>query len=44
MFAGRFLDDMKKRNLRIDRIVPLHGKVAPYAQFVKEATAAQPAS
>jgi hypothetical protein len=39
MFAGRFFDDVKKRNLRIDRIVPLHGKVAPYAQFAKEATA-----
>jgi glyoxylase-like metal-dependent hydrolase (beta-lactamase superfamily II) len=44
MFAGRFLDDVRKRNLRIDRVVPLHGKVAPYAQFVKEATAARPAS
>ncbi len=44
MYAARFLDEVKKRNLRIDRIVPLHGKVAPYAQFVKEATPAQPAS
>ena len=43
MFAGGFLGEVKKRNLRIDRIVPLHGKVAPYAQFVKEASA-QPAS
>lgn len=37
-FARRFLEDLKKRNLRIDRVVPLHGKVVPYAQFVKEAT------
>jgi len=43
MFAGGFLEEVKKRNLRINRIVPLHGKVAPYAQFVKEASA-QPAS
>jgi len=42
MFAGGFLEEVKKRNLRIDRIVPLHGKVAPYAQFVKEATAPPP--
>ena len=39
MFAGRFLEDLKKRNLRVDRIVPLHGKIVPYAQLVKDATA-----
>jgi glyoxylase-like metal-dependent hydrolase (beta-lactamase superfamily II) len=42
MFAGSFLEELKKRNLRIDRIVPLHGTVVPYAQFVKEATAPVP--
>jgi glyoxylase-like metal-dependent hydrolase (beta-lactamase superfamily II) len=44
MFAGQFLEQVKKRNLRIDRIVPLHAKVATYAQFVKEATAPPPAT
>ena len=39
MFAGRFLEDLKKRNLRVDRIIPLHGKIVPYAQLVKDATA-----
>ncbi|RPI56039.1 MAG: MBL fold metallo-hydrolase [Acidobacteria bacterium] len=43
MFAARFLEDLEKRNLRVDRIVPLHGKIVPYAQLVKDATAA-PAS
>ena len=38
MFAGHFLQELKKRNLRIDRIVPLHAKPAPWAQFVKEAS------
>ncbi len=38
MFAATLLDQLKKRNLRIDRMVSLHGKVVPYAQFVKEAT------
>ncbi|OFW02185.1 MAG: hypothetical protein A3I61_06810 [Acidobacteria bacterium RIFCSPLOWO2_02_FULL_68_18] len=38
MFAGPFLEEVKKRNLRIDRVVPLHAKVAPYAQFVKDAS------
>jgi hypothetical protein len=37
MFAAAFLDDLKKRNLRVDRIVPLHGKIVPYAQLVKDA-------
>jgi glyoxylase-like metal-dependent hydrolase (beta-lactamase superfamily II) len=42
MFAARFLEDLKKLNLRVDRIVPLHGKIVPYAQLVKDAT--RPAS
>jgi glyoxylase-like metal-dependent hydrolase (beta-lactamase superfamily II) len=42
MFAGQFLEQVKQRNLRIDRIVPLHAKVGTYAQFVKEATAPPP--
>jgi glyoxylase-like metal-dependent hydrolase (beta-lactamase superfamily II) len=44
MFAGQFLEQVKKRNLRIDRMVPLHAKVGTYAQFVKEATAPPPAT
>ncbi|OFW17059.1 MAG: hypothetical protein A3F70_17285 [Acidobacteria bacterium RIFCSPLOWO2_12_FULL_67_14] len=44
MFAGAFLETVKARNLRIDRIVPLHAKVAPYAQFVKEASVPPPAT
>jgi len=37
MFAGRFIEDLKKRNLRVERIVPLHGKIVPYGQMVKDA-------
>ena len=37
MFAAKFLEDLKKRNLRIDRMVPLHGKIVPYSQLVKDA-------
>ncbi len=44
MFAGDFLAQVKARNLRVDRVAPLHGGVAPYAQFVKEASAPRPAS
>jgi len=43
-FAGHFLGELKARNLRIDRMVPLHAKIAPYAQFVKEASAPPPAT
>jgi glyoxylase-like metal-dependent hydrolase (beta-lactamase superfamily II) len=37
MFAKPFFDEVQKRKLRVDRIVPLHAKVAPYAQFAKDA-------
>jgi glyoxylase-like metal-dependent hydrolase (beta-lactamase superfamily II) len=42
MFAKAFFNDVQARRLAIDRIVPLHGGIAPYAQFVKEASAPQP--
>jgi glyoxylase-like metal-dependent hydrolase (beta-lactamase superfamily II) len=42
MFAGAFLEELAKRRLRIDRIAPLHGTVAPYAQFLKDAAAPAP--
>jgi len=39
MFARRFIEDLEKRNLRVDRVVPVHGKIVPYSQMVKDATA-----
>ena len=39
MFAAQFVEDLKKRNLRVDRIVPLHGKIVPYAQLLNDAAA-----
>lgn len=39
VFAAGFLDEVKKRNLRIDRIVSLHSNVAPYKQLLKDAGA-----
>lgn len=29
VFAGRFLEELNKRNLGVERIVPLHGKIVP---------------
>jgi glyoxylase-like metal-dependent hydrolase (beta-lactamase superfamily II) len=43
LFARDFLEELKQRNLRIDRIAPLHGTVATYAQFLKDAAAPAPA-
>jgi glyoxylase-like metal-dependent hydrolase (beta-lactamase superfamily II) len=34
-FAANLMDNIRKRNLRVDRIAPLHGKVVPYSELVK---------
>lgn len=34
-FAANLADNIRKRNLRIDRVVPLHAKIVPYAEFTK---------
>jgi glyoxylase-like metal-dependent hydrolase (beta-lactamase superfamily II) len=39
VYAADLLEDVQARNIRVDRVIPLHGQPAPYAQFVKEASA-----
>jgi glyoxylase-like metal-dependent hydrolase (beta-lactamase superfamily II) len=34
-YAANLLENIQKRNLRVDRIVPLHGAVGPFAELVK---------
>ncbi len=34
-YAANLLENVKKRNLRVDRIVPIHGAIAPFAELVK---------
>lgn len=34
-YAPNLLEQIQKRNLRVDRIVPLHGTIAPLAELVK---------
>jgi glyoxylase-like metal-dependent hydrolase (beta-lactamase superfamily II) len=34
-YAANLLENVKKRNLRVDRIVPIHGQVAPFSELVK---------
>ena len=34
-YAASLLENIRKRNLKVDRIVPLHGAIAPFAELVK---------
>ena len=34
-YAANLMENIQKRNLRVDTIVPLHGAVAPMAELVK---------
>lgn len=34
-YAANLLENVKRRNLRVDRIVPLHGAIAPFSDLVK---------
>jgi len=36
-YAENFLENIKKRNLRVDKIVPIHGAIGPFADLVKAA-------
>ena len=40
-YAANLLENIQKRNLRVDTIVPLHGAVAPLAELVKVAGGAK---
>ena len=34
-YSANLLENIQKRNLRVDKIVPLHGTIAPFADLVK---------
>jgi hypothetical protein len=36
-FAANLVDNITRRKLRVDRIVPIHGTVAPFADLLKTA-------
>jgi glyoxylase-like metal-dependent hydrolase (beta-lactamase superfamily II) len=38
-YAANLLDNIRKRNLRVDRIVPIHSTVTPFAELVKTVAA-----
>ena len=33
---ANLIENIKKRNLQVDRIVPLHGTIAPYSDLLKD--------
>jgi hypothetical protein len=37
-YAANLLENITKRKLKIDKIVPLHGAIAPFGDLVKAAT------
>ena len=41
-YAANFLDNIRKRNLRVDRIVPLHGRIGTYQELEKTVAVAAP--
>jgi glyoxylase-like metal-dependent hydrolase (beta-lactamase superfamily II) len=41
-YAANFLENIRKRNLRVDRIVPLHGRVGTYQELEKTASTPTP--
>jgi glyoxylase-like metal-dependent hydrolase (beta-lactamase superfamily II) len=43
-FAPNLVDNINQRRLRVDRIVPIHGTIAPYADLVKTAEAQKTAA
>jgi glyoxylase-like metal-dependent hydrolase (beta-lactamase superfamily II) len=40
-YAANLLENIQKRNLRVDRIVPLHGAIVPFAELTKSVAAAK---
>jgi glyoxylase-like metal-dependent hydrolase (beta-lactamase superfamily II) len=34
-YSANLLENIQKRNLRVEKIVPLHGAIAPFAELVK---------
>jgi glyoxylase-like metal-dependent hydrolase (beta-lactamase superfamily II) len=39
-YAPNLLDNVRKRGLKVERIVPIHGAIAPFSSLVKAATPA----
>jgi glyoxylase-like metal-dependent hydrolase (beta-lactamase superfamily II) len=38
-YAANLLENIQKRNLRVDRVIPLHGAIAPFAELTKTVAA-----
>jgi hypothetical protein len=40
-YAANLIENVAKRKLRVDRIVPLHGAIVPFAELAKTQTPAK---
>ena len=40
-YAANLLENIKKHNLRVDRIVPIHGTIAPFSELDENAAAGE---
>lgn len=38
-YAANLVDNIVRRKLRVDRVVPLHGAIVPFADLLKHAAA-----
>jgi glyoxylase-like metal-dependent hydrolase (beta-lactamase superfamily II) len=43
-YTANLIENITRRKLKVDRIVPLHGAVVPYAELLKTQSAAAPAN
>jgi hypothetical protein len=34
-YAANLVENVRKRNLKVDRVIPLHGAIAPYSELAK---------
>jgi hypothetical protein len=37
-YAANLIENVEKRRLRVDRIVPLHGTIVPFSEVLKTRT------
>jgi hypothetical protein len=41
-YAANLLENIQRRKLRVDRVVPLHGTIVPFAELTKSVAAQKP--
>ena len=39
-YAANLIENIRKRNLQVEKIVPIHGTIAPFSELLKTQTPA----